>query len=390
MSFDVTESTKVISVLGSTGSVGEQALDVADRFGYKVTSVSANKNFLRVEEQARKFNVSAVAMADENAASELKVRLADTSVKVYSGEDGVCEMIAQDSAETVVNSIIGKAGLLPTLSVIDKGARLALANKESLVVAGDIVMSRAREKGVEVLPVDSEHSAIFQSLKSGRNSEIKKILLTASGGPFFGYAKEDLAQISVERALAHPTWKMGAKITIDSATLMNKGFEVIEAVHLFNVPADKIEVVVHRESIIHSMVEYIDNSIIAQLSVPDMRLCIQYAVTYPERTVAAINELDLCAVSGLTFKHPDMETFVLLKCAIDAINRGGALPAALNASNEVAVSAFLAGKIGFYSIFEAVSETVDRLFAASQVKSLDGILEIDREARDLTRDILHL
>ena len=390
MSFDVTESTKVISVLGSTGSVGEQALDVADRFGYKVTSVSANKNFLRVEEQARKFNVSAVAMADENAASELKVRLADTSVKVYSGEDGVCEMIAQDSAETVVNSIIGKAGLLPTLSVIDKGARLALANKESLVVAGDIVMSRAREKGVEVLPVDSEHSAIFQSLKSGRNSEIKKILLTASGGPFFGYAKEDLAQISVERALAHPTWKMGAKITIDSATLMNKGFEVIEAVHLFNVPADKIEVVVHRESIIHSMVEYIDNSIIAQLSVPDMRLCIQYAVTYPERTVAAINELDLCAVSGLTFKHPDMETFVLLKRAIDAINRGGALPAALNASNEVAVSAFLAGKIGFYSIFEAVSETVDRLLAASQVKSLDGILEIDREARDLTRDILHL
>ncbi len=390
MSFDITESTKVISVLGSTGSVGEQALDVADRFGYKVTSVSANKNFLRVEEQARKFNVSAVAMADETAASELKVRLADTSVKVYSGEDGVCEMIAQDSAETVVNSIIGKAGLLPTLSVIDKGARLALANKESLVVAGDIVMSRAREKGVEVLPVDSEHSAIFQSLKSGRNSEIKKILLTASGGPFFGYAKEDLAQISVERALAHPTWKMGAKITIDSATLMNKGFEVIEAVHLFNVPADKIEVVVHRESIIHSMVEYIDNSIIAQLSVPDMRLCIQYAVTYPERTVAAINELDLCAVSGLTFKHPDMETFVLLKCAIDAINRGGALPAALNASNEVAVSAFLAGKIGFYSIFEAVSETVDRLLAASQVKSLDGILEIDREARDLTRDILHL
>ena len=390
MSFDVTESTKVISVLGSTGSVGEQALDVADKSGYKVTSVSANKNFLRVEEQARKFNVSAVAMADEDAARELKIRLADTAVRVYSGEDGVCEMIAQDNAETVVNSIIGKAGLLPTLAVIDKGARLALANKESLVVAGEIVMSRAREKGVEVLPVDSEHSAIFQSLKSGRQSEIKKILLTASGGPFFGYAKEDLAQISVERALAHPTWKMGAKITIDSATLMNKGFEVIEAVHLFDVPADKIEVVVHRESIIHSMVEYIDNSIIAQLSVPDMRLCIQYAVTYPERTAAAINELDLCALSGLTFKRPDMETFVLLKRAIDAINRGGALPAVLNASNEVAVSAFLAGKIGFYSIFEAVSETVDRLLAASQVRSLDGILEIDREARDLTRDILHL
>ena len=390
MSFDVTGQTKVISVLGSTGSVGEQALDVAERFGYKVTSVSANKNFLRVEEQARKFNVSSVAMADENAARELKIRLADTSVKVFGGENGVCEMIAQDSAETVVNSIIGKAGLLPTLSVIDKGSRLALANKESLVVAGEIVMRRAREKGVEVLPVDSEHSAIFQSLKSGQASEIKKILLTASGGPFFGYAKEDLAQISVERALAHPTWKMGAKITIDSATLMNKGFEVIEAVHLFDVSADKIEVVVHRESIIHSMVEYIDNSIIAQLSVPDMRLCIQYAVTYPERTSAAVKELDLCELSGLTFKRPDTDTFLLLRCAIDAINRGGALPAALNASNEVAVRAFLDGKIGFYSIFEAVSETQDRLLRASQVRSLDGILEIDREARDITRDILHL
>ncbi len=390
MSFCADGSTKVISVLGSTGSVGEQALDVADRFGYKVTSVSANKNFLRVEEQARKFDVSFVAMADEDAARELKVRLADTSVKVFGGEKGICEMIACDNSQTVVNSIIGEAGLMPTLAVIDRGARLALANKESLVVAGDIVMNRAREKGVEVLPVDSEHSAIFQSLKSGAHLEIKKILLTASGGPFFGYAKEDLARISVERALAHPTWKMGAKITIDSATLMNKGFEVIEAVHLFDVPADKIEVVVHRESIIHSMVEYIDNSIIAQMSVPDMRLCIQYAVTYPKRTPAAIEELDLCALSGLTFKHPDTETFVLLKCAIDAINKGGALPAALNASNEVAVSAFLNGKIGFYSIFESVSEVLSRLDYVSKIKTLDGILEIDREARALTKDILRL
>jgi 1-deoxy-D-xylulose-5-phosphate reductoisomerase len=308
-----------ISVLGSTGSVGTQALDVAQKFGLTVTSISANKNVKAVEEQARRFGVSSVAMADIQAASDLKLRLADTDIKVYAGNSGVCEMIAADNADTVVNSIIGEAGLLPTLSVIDKGSRLALANKESLVVAGEIVMKRARERGVEILPVDSEHSAIFQCLKSGKNNEIKKILLTASGGPFYGYSKEELHKISVERALAHPTWKMGAKITVDSATLMNKGFEVIEAVHLFGVPARNVEVVVHSESIIHSMVEYIDNSVIAQMSVPDMRLCIQYAVTYPHRTEAAISELDLFSLSRLTFKRPDTDTFALLACAIYAI-----------------------------------------------------------------------
>ena len=390
MSSSINEPIKVISVLGSTGSVGEQALDVADKFGYRVTSISANKNFKRVEEQARKFNVSSVAMADEDAAKELKVRLADTSVKVYFGDNGICDMISNDTAETVVNSIIGEAGLLPTLAVIDRGARLALANKESLVVAGEIVMKRARDKGVEILPVDSEHSAIFQSLKSGNHSEIKKILLTASGGPFFGYNKEQLSQITVEQALAHPTWKMGAKITIDSATLMNKGFEVIEAVHLFDVPAEKIEVVVHRESIIHSMVEYIDNSVIAQLSVPDMRLCIQYAVTYPQRTDATIDELDFFALSNLTFKRPDKETFSLLQCAIDAIAKGGALPAVLNASNEVAVSAFLNNKIQFYSIIESVNQTMERLSYASNEKTLEGILAMDREARAVTKEFLRL
>ena len=390
MSLNTTTETKVISVLGSTGSVGEQALDVADKFGYRVTSISANNNYKRIEEQARKFKVSCVAMKDESAANELKTRLADTSVKVFSGDDGICEMISQDSAETVVNSIIGEAGLMPTLTVIDRGARLALANKESLVVAGDIVMKRAREKSVEILPVDSEHSAIFQSLKSGKHNEIKKILLTASGGPFFGCTKEQLSQITVQQALAHPTWKMGAKITIDSATLMNKGFEVIEAVHLFDVPVEKIEVVVHRESIIHSMVEYIDNSVIAQLSVPDMRLCIQYAVTYPDRTPAAIDELDLCALSGLTFRRPDMKTFSLLQSAIDAIKKGGALPAVLNAANEVAVGAFLKNKIQFYSITEAVSETMEQLSVASNEKTLEGILAMDREARNITNKILNL
>ena len=382
--------TKRISVLGSTGSVGEQALDVARASSYQVTSISANKNVKRVEEQAREFGVSAVAMADENAANELKLRLADTSIKVYSGEAGICQMIADDTAETVVNSIIGEAGLLPTLSVIEKGARLALANKESLVVAGEIVMQKAKENGVEILPVDSEHSAIFQSLKSGKQSEIKKILLTASGGPFYGYGKNELASISVERALAHPTWKMGAKITVDSATLMNKGFEVIEAVHLFGVTADKIEVVVHRESIIHSMVEYIDNSVIAQMSVPDMRLCVQYAVDYPDRKIATVDELDLFSVGALTFRKPDTETFSLLKRAVESVKAGGALPAVLNAANEVAVGAFLAGKIGFYAITESVSETLLRLSSASNAHTLEQIIGYDREARRVAADILGL
>ena len=380
--------TKRISVLGSTGSVGEQALDVARASSYRVTSISANKNVKLVEEQAREFGVSAVAMADENAAKELKLRLADTSVKVYGGDEGICRMIAEDTAETVVNSIIGEAGLLPTLSVIDKGARLALANKESLVVAGEIVMQRAKENGVEILPVDSEHSAIFQSLKSGKQSEIKKILLTASGGPFYGYSKAELEGISVERALAHPTWKMGAKITVDSATLMNKGFEVIEAVHLFGVTADKIEVVVHRESIIHSMVEYIDNSVIAQMSVPDMRHCVQYALTYPDRMIAETKPLDLFEVGKLSFAKPDTETFVLLSKAYEAIEKGGALPAVLNAANEEAVAAFLDKKIGFYDIVEVVSSTLDKYSSANNVRDLDEILAVSREARITAGEII--
>ena len=385
-----TKEKQTISVLGSTGSVGEQALDVADKFGLHVSSVSANTNSKRVEEQARKFSLSSVAMADESAAADLRIRLADTDVKIYAGESGICEMVANEKQDTVVNSIIGEAGLMPTLAVIDSGARLALANKESLVVAGEIVMARAKERGVEILPVDSEHSAIFQCLKSGRQSEIKKILLTASGGPFFGYTKEQMKDIKLSDALAHPTWKMGAKITIDSATLMNKGFEVIEAVHLFGVDADRIQVVVHRESIIHSMVEYIDNSIIAQMSVPDMRLCIQYAVAYPERSDEIIKELDLFSISSLTFKKPDTETFALLACAVDAVKRGGALPAVLNAANEIAVGAFLQGRAEFYQITESVSEVLSRLGEAEQAHTLDSILEYDRAARDETRRILKL
>ncbi len=383
-------SKKTIAVLGSTGSVGEQAIDVAEKFGLAVSAISANRNFLRVEEQARKLGTKAVAMADETAARELRIRLADTDVKVYSGESGICQMIAENKQDTVVNSIIGEAGLVPTLAAIDSGCRLALANKESLVVAGEIVMSRAAQKGVEILPVDSEHSAIFQCLKSGQKKEIKKILLTASGGPFFGYTKDQLRNISISQALAHPTWSMGQKITIDSATLMNKGFEVIEAVHLFGVSPEQIQVVVHRESIIHSMVEYIDNSIIAQMSVPDMRLCIQYAVAYPDRVTAAIPELDLFSLSHLTFKQPDPKTFSLLQCAYDCISKGGAMPAVLNAANEVAVGAFLSGNIEFYQIAESVGETVCLLTSAAKAHSLDEIISFDREARVLTKKILKL
>ena len=379
---------KNIAVLGSTGSVGEQALEVAEKFGMTVSAISANRNSKRVEEQARKFGVRAVAMADEKAASELKTRLADTSVKVYSGEQGICEMIAAEKRDAILNSIIGEAGLLPTLAVIDSGSRLALANKESLVVAGEIVTARAKEKGVDILPVDSEHCAIYQCLKSGADKEVKRLLLTASGGPFFGKKSEELRGLTAEQALAHPTWKMGAKITIDSATLMNKGFEVIEAVHLFGVPSDRIQVVVHRESIIHSMVEYIDNSVIAQLSVPDMRLCAQYALTYPERYDAIIPELDLFEISKLTFFKPDTETFALLRCAIDAIGKGGALPAVLNAANEVSVARFLDGKLGFYEITESVCRTVEDMQYAKDKHTLDEIIDCDRAAREKIMSII--
>jgi len=384
------EQMKKIAVLGSTGSVGEQALDVARTSHMQVVAISANRNEARVEEQAREFGVQAVAMADEKAAAGLRLRLADTDIRVYSGSEGICEMIRSLSCDVILNSIIGEAGLLPTLAVIDSGTRLALANKESLVVAGELVMSRARQKGVEILPVDSEHSAIFQSLKGGKAKEVKKILLTASGGPFFGRTRDQLQGITAAQALAHPTWSMGAKITIDSATLMNKGFEVIEAVHLFDVAPSQVQVVVHRESIIHSMVEYIDNSILAQLSVPDMRLCAQYAITYPDRTPAAIKELDFYALSGLSFAKPDMETFSLLACAFRSIEKGGAVPAVLNAANEVAVDAFLHDKISFLDIMDSVRTVVDDMHVAASFHSLDEIIKADREARVRTRSVLKL
>ena len=380
-----------LTILGSTGSVGEQAFDVAVKQGISVRALSANRNAARIEQQARALGVSACAMADESAAKDLKCRLADTGVHVYAGTEGICEMISAtegEERETVLNSIIGSAGLAPTLATLHAGKRLALANKESLVCAGEAVMALAREKDLEILPVDSEHSAIFQALRAGDKKSIKRILLTASGGPFYGMTRDQLKEITVERALAHPTWSMGAKITVDSATLMNKGFEVIEAVHLFGVSPQQIEVLVHRESIMHSAVEYSDNSVIAQMSVPDMRLCVQYALTHPARTEAVIPPLDLTAVGKLTFSHPDTETFVLLRLALDAIGKGGALPAVLNAANEVAVAAFLERKLSFVGIFDLVTQTVERLDAAKNTSDIDDILAYDREARALANEIL--
>ena len=373
--------SKTISVLGATGSVGKQALDVARERGYTVDFLCANRDAEALERYAREFRPTAVAMADGKAAIDLKCRLADTPIRVLSGEEGIEEGIALSKSEVAINSILGEAGLLPTLAVINSGKRLALANKESLVIAGDVVMSSAREKGVEIIPVDSEHSAIFQSLKSGKAEEIKKIILTASGGPFYGKTREELERVTLSETLNHPTWKMGRKITVDSATLMNKGFEVIEAVHLFGVGADKIEVVVHRESILHSAVEYIDNSIIAQLSVPDMRMCVQYAVDYPDRCPSASRELDLFEVGSLTFRRHDSEAFPFISLAKEAVTLGGAVPAVMNAADEVCVGAFLDGKISFTDIFRIVTSVVEAIEGARSIRTLDGIIAADREAR---------
>ncbi|MBQ2757049.1 MAG: 1-deoxy-D-xylulose-5-phosphate reductoisomerase [Clostridia bacterium] len=371
-----------ILILGSTGSVGEQAIDVAKQHGIRVMALSAHRNWQRVAEQARELQVSAAAMTDREAAACLRLALADTAVRVYSGEDGLLAMIRETPAAFAVNAILGQAGLCPTLTVLESDKHLALANKESLVVASEIVMGLARERGLSITPVDSEHSAIFQALRAGQKGEIKRLILTASGGPFFGKKRTELANTTLDDTLAHPTWQMGAKITVDSATLMNKGFEVIEAAHLFGVSQDKIDVVVHRESIIHSMVEYIDNSIIAQMSVPDMRLCVQYALTAPQRTEAVIPPLDLLKVGQLTFAAPDEQTFPLLALAKRALTLGGAVPAVLNAANEVAVAAFLARKIPFLAVSDTVVRVVEDMTHVQHRHTLSEILQSDREARE--------
>ena len=377
---------KTIAILGATGSVGMQAIDVARTRGYRVDTLTANRDTATMDALARELKPRTVAMADANAARELAIALADTDIRVLAGDGGVIEAIRTTAADTVVNSILGEAGLMPSLAVIDAGKRLALANKESLVIAGDIVMSRAREKGVEIIPVDSEHSAIFQSLKAGKQEEIKSIILTASGGPFFGYTRDMLRGVTLADTLAHPNWKMGRKITVDSATLMNKGFELIEAVHLFGVSPESVKVTIHRESILHSAVEYIDNSVVGEFSVPDMRMCVQYAVDYPDRCPSASRPLDLIGVGSLTFHAPDTVAFPFLDLARHAITLGGAMPAVMNAADEVAVAAFLDGEIGFTDIYDTVINTFERLTAHKTTASLDGIIAADREARAIAQE----
>ena len=376
---------KRLIILGSTGSIGTQALDIvrANPDKYTVTALAAGSNAELLEKQVREFGVKTVALFNERATADLKIRLADTDVKILSGASGVCELAASDG-DIVLNAIVGIAGLRPTLAAIDAGKTIALANKETLVTGGEIVNRRLAEKGVKLLPVDSEHSAIFQSLQGAPEGSLKKILLTASGGPFFGKTREELENVTVKEALNHPNWSMGAKITIDSATLMNKGLEVIEAVHLFGVPASQIEVLVHRQSILHSAVELSDGAVIAQLGTPDMKLPIQYALTYPEREIC-FESLDLFKVGALTFEKPDTETFRLLPLCIEAINRGGLYPTAINGANEESVKLFLEGKIKFLQIAELNQKAMEAC-ANKKEFTTEDIFDADEAARRVVRE----
>ncbi len=372
---------KKLIILGSTGSIGVQALEVARRDNYKVTALAASSNIDLLEEQAREFSPAVVAVFNETAAKKLKERLVDTDIRVLAGEEGVIEAATFDG-DIVLNSIVGIAGLKPTLAAINAGHNIALANKETLVTGGELVKRACREKGVKILPVDSEHSAIFQSLQGAPENSLKKIILTASGGPFYRKKREDLENVTVKDALNHPNWSMGTKITIDSATLMNKGLEVIEAVHLFDVKADDIEVLVHRQSIVHSAVELSDGAVIAQLGTPDMKLPIQYALTYPERSNHAFTHLSLADIGTLTFEKPDTKTFRCLSLCIKAINEGGIMPTVINGANEEAVRLFLEGKIKFLQIAELV-EKAALTIPNKKDFDLDDIFEADRTAREI-------
>lgn len=373
---------KKIALLGSTGSIGVQSLDVCEKAGYEVVAVAANSDVKTVEEQARRFHPKKAALANEKAAAELKTRLADTDIKVLGGTAGVCECAADTDADTVIDAVVGLAGLRPALAALNAKKTLALANKEALVAGGSLVLRAAEENGVRILPVDSEHSAIFQCLE-GRpaNKALKKLILTASGGPFFGKTCAELTKVTASDALKHPTWKMGAKITIDSATMFNKGLELIEAHFLFGVAPDKIDIVVHRESIIHSMIEYNDNSVIAQLGVSDMRIPIQYALTYPDRYPSPVKELDLTEIGSLTFYKPDYDTFECIGICKDAISRGGLYPAAINSANEEANRLFREGKIGFPDICRLIKTAFD-ITPNKKEFTLEDILETDVSARE--------
>ncbi|MBQ6267680.1 MAG: 1-deoxy-D-xylulose-5-phosphate reductoisomerase [Clostridia bacterium] len=374
---------QTLAILGSTGSIGTQALDVARLHGMTVTALTANSDVDRLEAQIREFHPQMAALADPAAAATLKIKVADTATQVLSGPAGV-QACAACGAQAVLNSIVGIAGLAPTLAAIGAGSTLALANKESLVTGGRLVTAAARAKGVAILPVDSEHSAIFQSLQGcADHAQIKRLLLTASGGPFFGKQRAELVNVTAAQALKHPNWSMGAKITIDSATMMNKGLELIEAAWLFDMPADRIEILVHRQSIVHSLVEFADHSVIAQLGVPDMRIPIQYALTYPDRAPSPAAQLDLLSAGTLTFEAPDEETFPCLALCRQAFTLGGLVPAAANAANEAANAMFRAGRIGFYDIPRAVEQAIALAPTAAEYTAED-VFETDAEIRRQT------
>lgn len=375
-------ATKKLSILGSTGSIGTQSLDVARKCGYGIEALSAYSSVDIIENQVREFKPKMVALVDPKAAADLKVRIFDTPTKVLQGIDGVCECAGIETADTVLNSVVGMAGLRPTLTAIKAHKKIALANKETLVAGGKLVMETAKAEGVRILPVDSEHSAIFQALEGApENKALKRILLTASGGPFFGKTADELKNITVKDALRHPNWSMGAKITIDSATMMNKGLELIEAVWLFGVDPSQIHIVVHRESIVHSAVEYDDNSVIAQMGLPDMRIPIQYALTYPNRFESPVGELDLATIGKLTFFNPDYNTFRCINLCREAINKGGLYPAAVNSANEQANLMFRNGEIGFLGIADRVEHVLSKAPHFDSY-SLDDVMEMDKFARE--------
>ena len=378
--------SKRISILGSTGSIGRQSLDVIAACGMEAAALTANSNAVRMEEQVRQFKPELAVMMDERAAADLRVRLADTPVRVAAGMEGLLEAAELPSADTVLTAVVGMIGLRPTMAAIREGKRIALANKETLVCAGQLVMDAADTHGAEIVPVDSEHSAIFQCLQGcADRREIRRLILTCSGGPFYGMTYEEVGKMTKADALRHPNWTMGPKITVDCATLMNKGLEVIEAMRLYRLPLDQVSVVIHRQSIVHSLVEYRDGAVLAQLGTPDMRLPIRYAMTYPERVESPAEPLDLLSCPPLTFAQPDRDAFPCLQLAEAAAAQGGTACAVLNGANEEAVGLFLAGRIGFHDIPRLVAEARAAV-PAEQEPALEDILAADQAARQAVLD----
>ena len=375
--------TNTIAVLGSTGSIGRQTLDVANQLGLRVAVLTAHTRVEQMEKQARKFRPRLAVMTDETAARDLAVRLSDTDVRVMGGQAALEEAAVFSEADTVVTAVVGMVGLKPTLAAIREKKRIALANKETLVCAGELVMDVAEESGAEMIPVDSEHSAIFQCLQGCADKrEVKRLILTCSGGPFYGMSREEAGKMTKADALRHPNWTMGPKITVDCATLMNKGLEVIEAMRLYRLPLEQVDVVIHRQSIVHSLVEFRDGAVLAQLGTPDMRLPIRYAMTYPEREESPLEPLDLLSCPPLTFDRPDREVFPCLALAEKAAVRGGTACAVLNGANEKAVQLFLEGKIGFYDIFYLTERAVEALPVVKK-PTLEEILAADQAAREI-------